>query len=136
MDLEEIKALDIGSLAYDDCTLFLWGTSPKLPWALEVMNAWGFDYKTCAVWVKDKIGMGYYFRQQHELLLVGGRGDSQLPEQSIRPSSVIYAPRTEHSAKPEQVYEVIETMYPEAARLELFARGERRGWTSWGHDVS
>jgi MT-A70 len=73
MTLDEIKALEVP--ACDDAVLFLWATSPKLIEALDVMNAWGFTYRTCMVWVKDKIGMGYYARQRHELLLIGKRGN-------------------------------------------------------------
>ena len=69
LSLDEIKALDVP--AANDCVLFLWATSPKLAEAMQVVEAWGFTYRTCAVWVKDRIGMGYYFRQRHELLLVG-----------------------------------------------------------------
>ncbi len=136
MELKDIKAVDVSSIAYDNCTLFLWGTSPKLPWAFEVMEAWGFEYKTCMVWVKDKIGMGYYARQQHELLLIGGIGDSQLPLPEARPSSVIMSPRTEHSRKPPEVYDLLEFMYPAAARAELFGRKKRAGWTVWGNEVA
>ena len=60
--------------AEEDAVLFMWATSPKLTEALEVMTAWGFSYRTCTVWVKDRIGMGYYARQQHELVLIGKRG--------------------------------------------------------------
>ena len=135
MALDEIKALGSDLPATEDAVLFLWATSPKLLDALEVMKAWGFDYKTCAVSTKDKIGMGYYFRQQHELLLVGTRGSLRCPDPEDRASSVIAAPRGLHSAKPPIVYEVIETMYPTAERVELFARQERDGWASWGNQV-
>ncbi len=65
----------VAEVAADDSVLFMWATSPKLREAMQVVEAWGFDYKTCMVWVKDKIGMGYYARQQHELLLIAKRGD-------------------------------------------------------------
>ena len=87
MALEEIKALaEQGEVpAADDAVLFLWATPPLLPEALEVMAAWGFTYRTCMVWVKDRIGMGYYARQRHELLLIGKRGSLPVPEPSDRP---------------------------------------------------
>ncbi len=69
MSLDDIRALDVPSVAHDDAILFLWTTSPKLQDAFDVLKSWGFDYRTCAVWDKEKIGMGYYFRQQHEILL-------------------------------------------------------------------
>ena len=84
------------------------------------------------VWVKDRIGMGYWFRGRHELLLVAKRGAVSPPEESLRPDSVIEAPRGEHSAKPEAVYEVLEALYPDSTKIELFARTARPGWTPWG----
>ncbi len=134
MSLDEIKALRVP--AADDSMLFLWATSPKLEEAMEVVSAWGFTYRTCAVWVKDRIGMGYYLRQQHELLLIGRRGDVYVPEPETRVSSVIEAPRGEHSAKPPQVYELIEGMYPDLTKIELFARTERPGWAAWGNEAA
>ena len=74
-----IAARDVPSIAADDCVLFLWATSPMLPQALEVMKAWGFAYVSGAVWVKDRIGTGYWFRNRHELLLVGTRGNVPAP---------------------------------------------------------
>jgi N6-adenosine-specific RNA methylase IME4 len=140
MSLDAIKALKVP--AASDAVLFLWATSPKLPEALAVMSAWGFLYRTSAVWAKDRIGMGYYFRQQHELLLVGKRGELPAPAPGNRPSSLIHAPRTEHSAKPEQVRELIEQMYPEYALgdpsdfCELFQRTPRKGWAGWGNEAA
>jgi N6-adenosine-specific RNA methylase IME4 len=87
------------------------------------------------VWVKDKIGMGYYARQQHELLLIGKRGNLPVPDPEDRPSSVFYERRGVHSAKPEVLYEVIEDMYPTFDRVELFARRSRDGWASWGNEA-
>lgn len=135
MTLEQICALEVP--AADDAVLFLWATSPKLAEALTVVSAWGFTYRTCAVWDKGVIGMGYYFRQQHELLLVAGRGELSVPEPAARPASVFRSPRTKHSAKPVLVYEILEQMYPtftEADRAELFARETRPGWTPWGNE--
>ena len=135
MTLDEICALPVSDISADDCVLFMWATSPKLADAIKVLEAWGFIYKTCMVWVKDKIGMGYYARQQHELLLIGTRGNLPTPEPKNRPSSVIYGERTEHSTKPDEVYEVIERMYPEFSRVELFCRTPRKGWYAWGNQL-
>jgi hypothetical protein len=77
--LDVIKTRDVPSIAADDCVLFLWATVPMLPQALEVMAAWGFQYTSSFVWVKDKAGTGYWNRNQHELLLVGRRGDIPAP---------------------------------------------------------
>lgn len=119
----------------EDAILFLWATNPKLPEALQVLQAWGFTYKTNLVWVKDKIGIGYYFRGQHELLLVGVKGAIGVPEEQNRHSSVLVSPRKGHSEKPTVVYELIEKMYPNRKYLELFARNNREGWTSWGNEI-
>lgn len=145
MTLERIKALgEEGKIpAADDAVLFLWTTSPKLVEGVAVLKAWGFEYKTSMVWVKDKIGMGYYARQQHELILIGKRGEPPVPKPENRPSSVFHGQRLEHSAKPESVYELIESMYPEYERTddvtdfcEFFARSKRPGWQRWGLDTS
>lgn len=140
MPLDDIKRLKVP--AADDAVLFFWVTSPKLADGLAVLRAWEFDYRTCMVWVKDKIGMGYYARQQHELLLIAKRGELPVPAPENRPSSVFDGTRSEHSAKPEHVYELIEAMYPEYERsedatdfCELFARGTRKGWAPWGNEV-
>jgi N6-adenosine-specific RNA methylase IME4 len=123
--------------AAPDAVLFLWATSPKLAEAFQVLQAWDFSYRTCAVWDKEIVGMGYYFRQQHELLLVAARGAAPVPEPSDRPASVFRVRRGRHSAKPQQVYELLEAMYPTLTahdRVELFARQPRAGWTVWGNE--
>jgi N6-adenosine-specific RNA methylase IME4 len=130
MTLEEIKALPVP--AAPDAACFLWVTNPLLREALEVLEAWDFTYRTNLVWVKDRIGMGYWVRGQHELLLIGRRGNIATPAESLRPPSVLHAPRLEHSAKPEAVYGLLESMYPTATRIELFARSQRPGWDTWG----
>ena len=135
MPIGEICELPIMGLADSNCILFLWATNPKLEQALLVMKSWGFEYKTNMVWVKERIGMGYYARQQHELLLIGTRGNPPTPPPEQRPSSIISSPRTKHSEKPEETYSIIESMYPKIPRLELFARGNRDEWVSWGNQV-
>jgi N6-adenosine-specific RNA methylase IME4 len=135
MALDEICALEVP--AADDAVLFLWATSPKLAEAINVIDAWRFSYRTCAVWDKQVIGMGYYFRQAHELLLVAARGNLAVPEPSARPRSILRAPRGRHSEKPEEVYKLLEQMYPaftESERVELFARARRPGWSAWGNE--
>ena len=135
MSLEEIESMPIDSICTEDCVLFLWATSPKLAEALDVLSAWGFSYRTCAVWDKQKIGMGYYFRQQHEMLLVAVRGEPPTPTPANRPGSVFSFPRGAHSAKPVEVYEMIEAMYSELSKIELFCRSPREGWASWGNQA-
>lgn len=134
MTLEDICAMNVP--ATDDAVLFLWATSPKLTEALQVMDAWGFEYRTCMVWVKDRIGMGYYARQRHEILLIGRRGNLPVPEPADRPDSVIEAPLGRHSEKPSIVAETIVRMYPHLPRVELFARQARLGWDVWGNEAA
>ena len=134
MDLDKIKSMKVPT--EEDSVLFLWATAPKLKEALEVMEAWGFEYKTCAVWDKEIIGMGYWFRGQHELLLVGTKGKVKPPKPELRLSSMIKSKRGKHSKKPLETHEMIETMFPKQTYLELFARSKREGWTSWGNEVS
>ena len=118
-----------------DCVLFLWATSAMLTDALAVMQAWGFDYKTHVIWNKDKIGLGYWFRAKHELLLVGVRGEIPAPSPGTQWDSVIDAPRGEHSVKPIVFAEMIEQLFPNLPKLEMFAREARPGWSSWGNEV-
>ncbi|MDP3938467.1 MAG: MT-A70 family methyltransferase [Deltaproteobacteria bacterium] len=138
MSLEDICAYPAGKLATDDAVLFLWVPSPLLPEGLQALSAWGFNYRTCMVWVKDKIGMGWWARQQHEQLLIGTRGNPPTPPEARRPPSVIFAPRGRHSEKPERAYEIIEAMYPEwrDRRVELFARRRRDGWHAIGNELT
>jgi N6-adenosine-specific RNA methylase IME4 len=135
MPLNEICALPVLSLAAPDAVLFMWTTAPHLRESFDVLAAWGFEYKTNIVWVKDKIGLGYFIRNQHELLLVATRGDMPSPSPANRPSSVIDAPRREHSRKPDEAYALIERMYPELPKIELFARNTRPGWDAWGSEI-
>jgi N6-adenosine-specific RNA methylase IME4 len=135
LPLERICQLPVGEIAAPDCVLFLWATSPMLPAALEVVRTWGFTYRTSLVWVKDRLGLGFWARICHELLLIAVRGQPRCPAPALRPVSVIQAPRGRHSEKPEVVRELIERMFPEAARLELFCRRARRHWTVWGNEV-
>jgi len=138
------------------CHLWMWATSNYLPDALWLMQVLGFTYKTSAAWVKVQpcvrighddngcerpavdlglqIGLGQYMRHAHELLLLGTRGDAMVPEPADRLPSVIFAPRTRHSEKPAEAYALIERASP-GARLECFAREQRKGWTVWGDQV-
>jgi N6-adenosine-specific RNA methylase IME4 len=123
MALEDICALPVADVAAEHSVLLLWSPAGKLAEAMRVIEAWGFEYRTDMVWVKDRIGAGYYVRQQHENLLIARRGELPLPLPEDRLSSVITAPRAEHSVKPVEFYERIERMYPELQKIELFARG-------------
>ena len=118
-----------------DCILFLWATAPKLLEAIQVMDGWGFTYKTHAVWDKQKIGMGYWFRGQHEILIVATKGKVSPPDSEDRISSVFQEKRTAHSAKPDCVYAWIEKTFPLNVKLEMYCRTQRIGWQSWGNEV-
>ena len=134
MDLDDIKGMAVP--AADDCVLFLWATAPMLPEALDVMTAWGFEYKSHFVWLKDKAGTGYWTRNKHELLLIGTRGEVPAPAPGEQYASVIEAARGKHSAKPACFAEMIEEMFPNVPAVELFARGQRLGWEVWGAEVA
>lgn len=155
MSLEDISQLKDGNgrkitdISAENSVLFLWVTSPFLPEGLEVCKKWGFDYKTSFIWVKDKETygkLGFYTYSQHEFLFVAVKG-SCLPEEGSLVPSIISATKSNHSRKPEIVYELIEKMYPLDlnkpihielfARLTdakgfLFARNARNGWDGWG----
>jgi len=130
----EIMALPVQSITAQKATLFLWTTSPKLDIGINVLKAWGFEYKTCGIWVKDKIGMGYYFRQQHEIVLVGTKGNPPVAAPATRPSSVFDGRREQHSKKPAILHRYIERMYPGRTKIELFARAGVGGWDTWGNE--
>lgn len=134
--LEVIKSRNVASIAAPDCALFLWATQPMLPHALEVMAAWGFEYKSHVIWRKDRTGTGYWFINQHEVLLVGARGKIPAPADGTQWRSVIDAPRGEHSAKPEIFLELVESYFPTLPKIELNRRGPPRdGWEAWGNEA-
>lgn len=134
LPLDKIKELKIP--IENNCVLFLWATAPKLKDAMEVMGAWGFEYKTCAIWDKKIIGMGLWFRGQHELLLVGTKGKFSPPAESERISSVLREKRKEHSKKPDFVRYLIEKWFPDKNKIELFARNRVEGWDCFGNELS
>lgn len=133
--VEEIAKRNVPAIAADDCVLFLWATVPMLPAALFVMERWGFDYKSHIVWCKEKIGTGYWFRNRHELLLVGTKGEPVAPAMGQQWDSVA-RPRDPgtHSKKPDLFRKIIETYYPTTPKVELNAADTEDwpGWTRWG----
>ena len=133
MTVEDICAMKIPS--EDNAVLYLWATSPKLEDALQVMRAWGFSYKSNFVWVKDKLGMGYWARSQHELLLVGVKGNFSPPSPQKRISSVITGDRVKHSRKPYRVKRYLSTLYPKLDKVEIFSRTRTLGWDAFGNQV-
>ncbi len=130
--IDKLKKIKIPTT--ENAVMFMWATNPKLNEALELMESWGFEYKTNMVWVKDKFGTGWWVRGQHELLLIGTKGKVKTPPAHLRPSSVIKAQRTKHSKKPE-IYDILEKMFPNQKCLELFARNKRENWKSWGNEI-
>ena len=123
-----------------DAVLFFWAPLPKLQDALQILNAWGFAYKTGIVWSKEKDGksqegVGYYIKATCELLLIATKGKIGIPNPEDRPLGIIKAERTVHSRKPDIVRRIIMSMYPNEKYLELFARKPVNGWNCWGNQI-
>jgi len=138
MSISELKELPVKEISKDDCVLYLWATAPLLDVAIELLKTWGFKYKSCLVWDKVKHNMGFYSSVRHEILLIGGRGQSAPTDKKYanQTDSVYSEPRQEHSKKPLFYYEMIEKMHPyKTEKIELFARQKKEGWDSWGKEV-
>ena len=141
MSLDEIKAMQIPTT--DNSMLYLWATAPKLGEAMQVIDAWGFNYRSCFVWDKLKMGCGNYCRIQHELLLIARKGKFSCPATSQRIRSIYAEERTKHSRKPVFFRNWIADSYPQSTKLELFARKPDLlfdaegydGWDVWGNEV-
>jgi N6-adenosine-specific RNA methylase IME4 len=136
-DVERIaQSHPVESIAADDCVLFLWATVPMLSDAMWLINRWGFAYKSHCIWAKDRVGTGYWFRNAHELLLVGTKGNIPAPAPGTQYPSLIEGRVTKHSTKPEVFLEMIETLFPTLPKIELNRRGPARpGWTAWGNEL-
>jgi N6-adenosine-specific RNA methylase IME4 len=135
MSLADICKLPVANIATPTAILFMWATSSHLAVAMQVLTAWEFEYVTNIAWVKQNARLGYWVRNQHELLLIARRGDMPTPVPANKSPSVIQAPRREHSRKPDEAYELIERMYPDLPKIELFARQARDGWYRWGNQA-
>ena len=143
MRLEEIKALPVSDLAQEKSHLYLWVPNALLPDGLEVMKAWGFEYKTNIIWEKvrkdgnpDGRGVGFYFRNVTEILLFGIRGEKNRTLSPARSQvNLIRSRKREHSRKPDEIINLIESCSP-GPYLELFARGDRAGWDMWGNQAN
>lgn len=135
----EVNGKPAADLAEDNAHLYLWTTNNYMPDALKVMEAWGFTYKTCITWGKDRFGLGQYFRGQTEHLLFGVRGyvpyKLDLEGKRMQGKTYYYHPRTVHSQKPHLFYDIIEHVST-GPYIELFARNLRTGWDSWGNQVN
>jgi N6-adenosine-specific RNA methylase IME4 len=140
MKLPEIAALPVSQIVADTAHLYLWIPNALLPEGLEVMKAWGFNYKSNIVWHKirkdggpDGRGVGFYFRNTTELVLFGVRGkNARTLAPGRRQVNFMGTRKREHSRKPDELFGIIESCSP-APRLELFARGPRKGWKVWGN---
>ncbi|MDN8089939.1 MT-A70 family methyltransferase [Burkholderia multivorans] len=134
MTPDEICAMPVSDLATEDAVLFLWCSASLMQEALDVIKAWGFTFKTQAIWNKVHAGMGSYFRIQHEHLMIATRGNIPEVPYGARVPSLFEEPRREHSRKPDCAYEMIEAMYGELNKIELFCRTPRNGWAAWGNE--
>lgn len=142
MDLEAIKAMPVSEIAANKSHLYLWVPNALLPEGLEVMKAWGFEYKGNIVWEKvrkdgmpDGRGVGFYFRNVTELLLFGIKGDNNRTLAPARSQvNLIRTMKREHSRKPDEIIPIIEACSP-GPFIELFARGDREGWAMWGNQA-
>ena len=130
MNTQEICELPIQNITEKKAILFLWSPSPKVQDAMEIIKAWKFQYKTQIIWNKKSIGLGHNVRQMHETLLIAKKGD--FPTPLYKPPSIIEERRTDHSRKPEKSYQIIQRMYPDSRKVELFGRYIYPGWTGVG----
>lgn len=143
MKLDEIKQLPVSEAADEKCHLYLWVPNALLPEGLDVMKAWGFEYKTNIIWEKvrkdgmpDGRGVGFYFRNVTEILLFGIKGDKNRTLDAGRSQvNLVRAMKREHSRKPDEFIPLIESC-SSAPFLELFARGRRSGWDMWGNQAT
>ncbi len=134
MTAEQIAALPVGKLTSVDAHLWLWVTNSTLFAGRSVMEAWGFTYRSCLTWVKPGLGLGSsYLRNNTEHLLFGTKGKAPILYRSQ--PTWLFAPKQDHSHKPEEQYAVIERCSP-GPYLELFARRKRQGWQVWGNEVT
>ena len=133
MTIQEIKELQVQELCEKNCVLFLWATTPAIQEGLEVVKAWGFNYKTMITWEKTNNDcMGYWFRVCTEHLIVAVKGNIKAFRDMER--TCYHEKRGKHSKKPDHFYEIIERVTT-GNRVELFARQKRRGWDIWGNEL-
>ena len=136
LPIHTVKNMPVGKLAKDDSFLFLWTTFPMINEALQVMKAWGFEYRTVAfIWDKMNHNPGKYTLSNCELVLLFKHGRIPMPRGARNIQQLIRSPRREHSQKPIEVKDAIKKMFPTQKRIELFAREKTRGWSTWGLDL-
>ncbi|MFQ5857500.1 MAG: MT-A70 family methyltransferase [Anaerolineae bacterium] len=141
LSLREIRALPTRELALPESHLYLWVPNALIKEGLEVMEAWGFTYKTNLIWYKirkdggpDGRGVGFYFRNVTEMVLFGVRGSLRTLKPGRTQVNIMLARKREHSRKPDEIYDIIEACSP-GPYLELFARFGRPGWIQWGDEI-
>jgi len=142
MDLPAIKALPVADAAAATAHLYLWVPNALLPEGLEVMKAWGFSYKSNIIWHKirkdggsDGRGVGFYFRNVTEIILFGVRGkNARTLDPGRTQVNYLGTRKREHSRKPDEQYPLIESCSP-GPYLEMFGRGVRKGWATWGNQA-
>lgn len=141
LSLQEICEIPVQLSAETPSHLYLWVPNALLPDGLEVMKAWGFQYKANIVWHKirkdggpDGRGVGFYFRNTTELILFGIRGKMRTLDPGRSRVNIIKTMKQEHSRKPDEQYKLIQDCSP-GPYLELFGRGGRKGWTTWGNQA-
>jgi N6-adenosine-specific RNA methylase IME4 len=141
LSLDDIKNIPVNCVTSKNSHLYLWVPNALLGEGLEVMKAWGFNYKTNIIWHKvrkdggpDGRGVGFYFRNTTEIVLFGIRGHLRTLDPGRTQVNIIRSEKREHSRKPDELYNIIEACSP-GPYLELFARGSRRGWQQWGNQV-
>ena len=138
MTLKELKGLKpmIDELADEDCLLFMWSSSPHLDQAIDLIKGWGFKWATVGfVWDKQRVNPGFYTMSQCELCLIGKRGKIPKPRGARNVRQLVSEMRGRHSAKPHEVRERIDIMFPNQNKIELFARERVDGWDCWGNEV-
>jgi N6-adenosine-specific RNA methylase IME4 len=138
--LDEIKEIPVDDVAAEKSHLYLWVPNALIAEGLEVLKAWGFTYKTNLIWYKirkdggpDGRGVGFYFRNVTEIVLFGVKGKLRTLRPGRSQVNIIPSRKREHSRKPDELYEIIEGCSP-GPYLEMFARGDREGWTTWGKE--
>ena len=133
LTLSQLKHLNIRSITSEDALLFLWSTNPHLIQAMELGQAWGFQWATVGfVWDKTRVNPGFYTMSQCELCLIFKRGRIPRPRGKRNIRQYVKAERTEHSRKPAEVRRRIEEMFPEQSKIELFTTEKVKGWDTWG----
>jgi N6-adenosine-specific RNA methylase IME4 len=132
MPIEDIKALPVSDIADENAILWLWATNAHLRVAFDVVEAWGFEYKSLLTWVKDRMGTGEWLRGRTEHCLLAARGRPVFLHGQH--TTVVQAIRREHSRKPEEFYTLVEETCP-GGRVELFSRQQRKGWRVYGNDT-